>query len=317
MTGESDTSVQGPRALRLRARGSTGYLPRTDCVRRVKRELVVLTVLAIVVWLVLVASVFQFLPTKLIPFWSIPGILLHVAATFGLMAYSLRRNLRRLEACNWRRCCWCEYDTTPIGESGTCPECGREFSVALLRADYQGLLDQFAWFLPERWRAASGSESVGQVGASAEHAPLRGPSRDTKDYVDRSIRTSIGIGIIGSIVGFFGSGVIARLLDLKVGPSTFAVLGVLGCTMLVGVVFQMPYLLYRRNRLARRDWNICPWCERDTRDIGTHGICPSCGGEFSAADLKADFDAACRHSAWMFWLRPGSTERAHDNGPSR
>ncbi len=294
-----------------------GYLPRTDCVRRIRRELIRGSIVYMLLWIGLSVFVFPLIPLGASSVWLLPVMVLTVAANFGYMAYVLRRNLVRLEGCNWRRCCWCEYDTTPIGESGMCPECGREFSSALLKADFQDLMDQLGWWLPKRWRTIPGSSSGGPASDVTSHEPLRGPKKGAKDYIDRTKRASAPIGILGMIAGFAGAGMLARLFHVKPASFFLGFVFAMGFALLTSVLSQMPYLLYRRRRLARRNWTICPWCERDTRDIGTEGTCPECGGEFSAPDLKADFDATCRHMAWMFWLRPDDGSRPRRSEGSR
>lgn len=175
-------------------------------------------------------------------------------------------------------------------------------------------MDQLGWWMPKRWRTVANASSANPATAAIAHAPLRGPMKGANDYIVRTKRVSVPIGFIGSFVGFFGSGAVAQLLDVKPPTVLVGLALAFACALFTSALVQIPYLLYRRARLARRDWNICPWCERDTRDIGPHGICPSCGGEFSAADLKADFDAICRYSACMFWLRPDDS--AHGSGKS-
>lgn len=68
-------------------------------------------------WFALVAFVLSLVPPQASLIWMLPGMALAVVGNFCFMALLLRRNLARLEACNWRVCCWCEYDATPIGES--------------------------------------------------------------------------------------------------------------------------------------------------------------------------------------------------------
>jgi hypothetical protein len=300
-------------------RSGVMYSPRTNYVRRIRREAFVFAFgsgwLVLIVGLVVAQSLTFRSPLSL-PIMLL-GSVASVVCTFGLLAYRVSRGRKRLEACNWQRCGSCEYDTTPIGETGTCPECGREFSSSLLKADFQSFVNQVCWWMPAWWRDRHASSR--QIGdeTGSEHAPLRAPKPGAKDYVDRSVRTGNAIGFLGSFVGFFAFGAVVSLLQFKLGGPLLFIFGALCLSVITNVVAQTPYMLYRRARLARRNWNICPWCEHDTRDIGSEGTCPKCGGEFSTTDLKADFDGACRTSALMFWLRPddGSQPTRSDGSP--
>jgi hypothetical protein len=63
--------------------------------------------------------------------WALPGIpLVCVTATFGAIWFARRRTARvrrAVQAASGRACVVCLYDLSGLGNTGACPECGRQF----------------------------------------------------------------------------------------------------------------------------------------------------------------------------------------------
>jgi len=62
------------------------------------------------------------------------AILVPTLATLGVMLWGDRRIKRAVRATGGRSCTVCLYDLRNLGDTGTCPECGRPFDTAADRA---------------------------------------------------------------------------------------------------------------------------------------------------------------------------------------
>ena len=69
------------------------------------------------------------------PLWALPGIPFAIlTATFGAIWYTRRRTQRvkhAVQAAAGRACLACVYDLRGMGDTGSCPECGRRFDIAV------------------------------------------------------------------------------------------------------------------------------------------------------------------------------------------
>ena len=265
-------------------------MPRTNAVERIQRDAQLGVLCLLVVIFAVVGMAERSGPGLINPVYGMLGMLVGVFGLLTLPSLFVRWGKARLNARGWRGCEWCGYDTKLMGESGRCPECGQHFSSDFLRKDFENferhslitIAFQPVLFFKGDPRAA-GTEAVREV-------PRTGP----RDYVERAFRRSLHVQFAAMAAAWLLLGLSERSLLQGLSSSRL-----IDC-LYIGVLVRLGYFIYRRMRLSRRNWNICRWCEFDTRDVGTKGTCPKCGGEFSAIDLRADFDGMTLSSAVIY-----------------
>ena len=96
--------------------------------------------------LALVAFILRYFGSSVFWYRSIQILVLlcFVGDLFVLRIRRRRRLTLQLESVSYRVCLYCMYSLQGHPDSGTCPECGRSYTVAHLKQRWQGLLTRVA-----------------------------------------------------------------------------------------------------------------------------------------------------------------------------
>lgn len=89
---------------------------------------------------------------------SLPAVLGTVVLLFLVQTtcfygmWRVRRDLlRRLREAGGRLCPGCEFDLRGLGDSGSCPECGRPFEIDAVRAQWRSFIGFGYTWLGGKW----------------------------------------------------------------------------------------------------------------------------------------------------------------------
>lgn len=201
--------------------------------------------------------------------------------TYGFIRWSKRMGMRAFETGG--RVCWaCGYASSGLADSGACPECGRAFTLADLKAKWRttrlGPLVRDAEDMPV---LTVGTPSDTEAGKGVKR-PKSAMARTPRFMRRRMIVFFVGMCIIPA-------GVMGTTLGGTFGKTGTSLPVVIGGQLLLTGVFVGWFVASHRGlirRLGQTHNRLCLECGYDVSTLPEHGACPECGEPFKHEELR-------------------------------